>query len=76
MNESANQNITALSAKALATMLSLSPRTVWRLRAQGALPKPLKIGGAIRWRSSDIVLWQEKGCPDQKTFEAMKGVAR
>jgi predicted DNA-binding transcriptional regulator AlpA len=76
MDEKVNANITALSAKALAKHLSLSVRTLWRYRAMGALPKPLKISGSIRWRESDIALWQEKGCPDQKTFEAMKGGAK
>lgn len=61
-----------LTAKHLAQMLSLSPRSIWRLKAMGKIPRPVKIGGAIRWSSQSITSWQEKGCPDQKTFQTRK----
>lgn len=54
MNDVANPNIQFLTAKQLGKILGLSPRTVWRFRSSGQLPKPIKIGGAIRWRLSDI----------------------
>ncbi|HPS55666.1 MAG TPA: helix-turn-helix domain-containing protein [Sedimentisphaerales bacterium] len=62
-----------LAAKDLAEMLSVSVRTIWRLRSAGKLPKPVSIGGSIRWKLSDIELWQNLECPDQKTFEIRKG---
>jgi excisionase family DNA binding protein len=49
-----------LSAKELAEILSLSVRTIWRLRSAGKLPKPLVIGGSIRWRQSDIEQWETR----------------
>lgn len=73
MNEKTNQNIQLLSAKALAKMLSLSPRTIWRLRSSGKLPEPVKVGGAIRWRlEQDIKPWLSMGCPDRMEFERFK----
>ena len=68
-----NQTCQLLSAKALAKMLSLSARTVWRYRSSDQLPRPVKVGGAIRWRHTDIEKWISMDCPDRKTFEARKG---
>jgi len=52
----------AISAKELAGMLSLSPRTVWRLLSAGKLPKPVSIGGSKRFRMSDVNLFLECDC--------------
>jgi len=52
----------AISAKELAKMLSLSPRTVWRLLSAGKLPKPVSIGGSKRFLMSDVSLFLECGC--------------
>ncbi len=62
-----------LTAQAVGTKLSLSKRAVFRMRSAGLICAPLKCGqGAIRWRQSDIEKWISMGCPDRKTFEAMK----
>lgn len=58
-----------LAVGALAKTLSTSVRTVWRKRAAGQLPKPVRIGGSVRWRSSDIDRWIEWGCPNQAEFK-------
>jgi excisionase family DNA binding protein len=50
----------------VAAMLSLSPRTVWRRSSTGELPAPVRIGGSVRWRRSDIVQWVNAGCPRAK----------
>lgn len=63
-----------ISAKTLANTLSTSVRTVWRLRSSGRLPKPVKIAGSIRWRSSDIEQWIEWGCCSEAEFRARKEV--
>jgi len=45
-----------LDADDLADLFGVSRRTVFRLRARGAIPRPLKIGGTLlRWRLNDIV---------------------
>ncbi len=72
-NTNENHNIQLLSAKELAAKLLLSARTVWRLRSSGKLPKPVPVGGSVRWRLSDIQRWLDMDCPDQRSFEAIRG---
>jgi predicted DNA-binding transcriptional regulator AlpA len=61
-----------LSAKEVATLLHVSVRHIWRLRASAKLPGPLKLGGALRWREKDIVEWVSANCPNQDEFLARK----
>lgn len=68
--ENSNQ---LLSAKQLGALLVLSRRQISRLDACGKIPKPLKIGGSLRWRQSDIELWQSMDCPDRREFEVRRG---
>ncbi len=62
----------AISAKELARLLGVSLRQVWRLNSAGKLPKPLRLGGSVRWRRDEIVAFVEAGCPDRQTWDAMK----
>jgi len=71
--ENKNKTFQLLSAKELAAKLLLSARTVWRLRSAGKLPRPICVGGSVRWRLSDIQQWLDMDCPDQRTFDAMRG---
>lgn len=66
-----DQSCQLLSAKALAKLLSLSPRTVWRLRSAGKLPEPVCVGASIRWRLSDITLFLECDC-DLAVYQTRK----
>ncbi len=68
----ADDSVVLTSARSLARMFSVSTRTVWRLRSAGKLPRPLSVGGSVRWRLTDIRLWESMGCPDQRTFEESK----
>ena len=70
-----NQNCQLLSAKALAKLLSVSPRTVWRLRSSRKLPDPITVGSSIRWRLSDVELFIRMGAKDRKEFETFKDMA-
>ncbi|KPJ65379.1 MAG: hypothetical protein AMJ43_10860 [Coxiella sp. DG_40] len=65
------QTLTA-TAKDAAKICRLSKRSWFRLNSCGKVPAPVKIGGSVRWRLSDIKLWLEWNCPDRKTFEAMQ----
>lgn len=55
--------IQLLSAERFAGLLDVSVRTLWRLRSAGKLPEPIRIGGSVRWRVTDIQAWMETGCP-------------
>lgn len=71
-NKNTNQTCQLLSAKALSKILATSVRSIWRYRSAQALPEPVKVGGAIRWRQSDIEKWVHMGCPNRKEFETFK----
>jgi predicted DNA-binding transcriptional regulator AlpA len=44
-----------LTANEFATILKVSKRTLFRLRARGALPAPVEIAtNIVRWRSADV----------------------
>ena len=63
---------TLVNANKLAEMLSVSVRHIWRMKASGKLPKPVWVGGCVRWRMDDINLFIELGCPSQREFEIRK----
>ena len=65
-----------VSCRELAQMLSLSPRTVWRLLSAGKIPRPIRIGGSIRWAESTILAWLQADAPDRKTWEAINSDKR
>ena len=65
-----------LDAKAVAEMLSLSKRTIFRINGSGKMPRPVRIGGSIRWIESQISEWISLGCPDRQTFEIRTGGAK
>ncbi|MFN7878277.1 MAG: helix-turn-helix transcriptional regulator [Pirellula sp.] len=48
----------------VATLLAISTRQVFRLSDSGKMPRPLKLGGAVRWRRGDVEAWIAKGCPN------------
>jgi predicted DNA-binding transcriptional regulator AlpA len=59
-----------------ARMAGVSRATWHRLRAGGKLPATVKLGRAVRWRRAEIVAWIEAGCPDSRTWAAIKATGR
>lgn len=55
-----------VDATGVGTMLGLSARTVRRLNSAGALPRPLRCGGSVRWRVQDVRDWVAAGCPGRE----------
>jgi predicted DNA-binding transcriptional regulator AlpA len=62
--------------RGLSRLLSRSVASLWRDDAAGRLPAGLRIGVSKRWRYSEIVAWTEAGCPDRRTWEALRGTAQ
>jgi len=60
----------AVPARDLAEMLSVSPRTIWRLLAAGKLPQPKSLGRSKRFLMSDIRLFVEECDCDMARFRA------
>ena len=62
----------AISARELARLLDVSLRQVWRLNSTGKLPKPVRLGGSVKWRRSEILAWLGQNCPDRAEWDAIK----
>ena len=52
-----------ISVDELAMILKISPRSVWRNLSAGKIIEPVRIGGAVRWRFSEVKDWIQQGCP-------------
>jgi len=52
-----------LTIDGVAAMLACSPRTVRRLVDSGRIPRPVRLGGMIRWPRQPFELWVRQGCP-------------
>lgn len=61
-----------LSAKEVADVLGVSKRQIFRLKSSGKIPAPVRVGGSVRFRLSDIEKWIEWGCCSQAEFRARK----
>jgi prophage regulatory protein len=61
-----------VDAAGVAAMLGIGDRTVRRLDVEGRLPMPVKIGGSVRWRLSELRDWIDAGCPPRQKWESMK----
>lgn len=55
-----------LTARDVADYLNVSPNTVRRMAERGDLPKPIKIGGVVRWDLNAI----------DKLLDAQSGAGR
>ncbi|MCD6304615.1 MAG: helix-turn-helix domain-containing protein [Planctomycetes bacterium] len=55
-----------LTIDGVAAMLACSPRTVYRLVDAGRIPRPVRLGGMIRWPREPFERWIGQGCPPPK----------
>ena len=62
-----------LTASAVAEMLALSKRQIFRLNSCGKIPAAIRIGASPRWRENEIVEWLQAGAPDRKTWNSIFG---
>lgn len=49
--------------RAVRARLSCSQRHVYRLNDAGLMPKAIKLGALVRWRSDELDQWIADGCP-------------
>ena len=65
MSESAVQDESLLfgDVHEVARRLSVSTKTVLRLRSQGRLPIPTRFGARCLWHLPTLAKWAEDGCP-------------
>ena len=58
-----------LTVNDVAKLLKLSTRSVWRLVKAKTIVKPIRIGGSIRWRASDVATWLASIPQSEKSLE-------
>lgn len=52
-----------MSVDAVAAMLDVSTRHVYRLADSGRMPRPVKLGGSNRWDRDVVENWIKERCP-------------
>ena len=66
----ADESSILLSDNTGAALLGISRATWWRRVNDGTLPRPLKIGGATRWRRDELLAAIEKATAERDQSEA------
>ena len=61
-----------IDVQAVAEILAVSSRHVYRLADDGRMPPPMKLGGAVRWDRQTITDWIDSGCPHVATQRGEK----
>lgn len=61
-----------LSAADLARELRVSIRTLRAWDAAGRIPRPIRLGHAVRWERAELVRWLAAGGPLRVEWEAMR----
>ncbi len=51
-----------INATQFAKLLSISERTLYRLKSSNRLPMSINLGGSVRWRRTDVNRWIQDGC--------------
>lgn len=68
--------ILLLSRPQVARVLQVSPAHVSRLHASGRLPRPRRLGRAVRWSETELRAWIQAGCPPRDRWEALMKAGR
>ena len=58
-----------MTAEEVAALLKVAVRSVWRYRSAGQLPRSVKIGSSVRWKTKEILAWIDAGCPPLHIWE-------
>ena len=53
-----------LTVSVVAEICGVAPATIRRMTDSGAMPLPVRLGRAVRYRRDDIMDWIDDGCPD------------
>jgi len=61
-----------MPARQAADLYAVSPATWHRWVAAGRVPAPVRIGATVRWRRSELEAHIAAGCPDRRTWEALR----
>ena len=65
-----------LTDREAAALCGLGRSTWRRLQAAGKVPPPVKLGRSCRYRKSELLAWIDAGCPDAKTWAALRATGK
>jgi predicted DNA-binding transcriptional regulator AlpA len=68
----ASQDTLLVPANVAGPMCGRSEASWWRDHAASRIPTPVKLGGRTLWRVLELRDWVEAGCPDRRTWEALR----
>lgn len=52
-----------ITVEEFAKLMRTSVRSIWRWNSAHAIPKPVRVGRAVRWRREEVMEWINAGCP-------------
>lgn len=58
-----------MDTREVAKLLKISDRTVFSMHTNGEMPKPVRIGRAVRWGRVEIKAWVDEGCPSASEWK-------
>ena len=61
-----------VGAREAGRLCGRSEASWWRDHAAKRIPAPIRLGGRTLWRVQELREWVEAGCPDRKTWEAIR----
>lgn len=61
-----------LPAKDAALLLGISERHFYKLHSSGRVPRPIRLGRAVRWRASELRKWLDAGAPPRAKWELVR----
>lgn len=65
-----------IDTRAVAELLNVSQKTVYKRDRDEAMPKPLRIGRAKRWGAEEIKAWVDEGCPPRSEWKWPKSESK
>ena len=72
MNDPAADTAVLLTAADIARLLAVTVRHVRALDSSGRLPRPVRLGRAVRWSRSELVAWLDAGAPSRDRWETIR----
>lgn len=61
-----------INERQVAKILGISPRTVWQMRVDERMPKPVRFNTLVRWPEDEIYAWIKVGCPSGSEWAQMR----
>lgn len=66
------EGVLLVDADTVAKLLSISKSSLHAFNATGQLPKPVRLGRAVRWNLEELKAWVNCGCPSRYRWETLR----